>query len=419
MTIKIGLFGLGTVGSGLLTLLAEQNNKIKASTGLDFTVKTALVSTLTKDRPGLDPAIQLTTDPNDILNDPEIDLVVEVAGGTGSAKGWIKSALSSKKPVITANKDLIATAGQELIELANKAQVPLLYEAAVAGGIPIITTLQNYYRTDTIRSLAGIVNGTTNYMLTQMAQNGLSYEKALKQAQELGFAEADPTNDVAGYDAAYKAIILARLVFGLESTLDELAITGIQEITDDDIAAVKVLGGQLKLLFTINQVGEDSIALSVSPQVILPDSPLSQVHNENNAIVVNSDNLGQTMYYGPGAGARPTAQAVLADILLAATATKESHQVFSSENMRLAEPNVQAYCWILNSKTHESIESAVHELDDELNGYIVRQGSHENSNNGSQLVLYTKEITTANHDRLLKELTQKRTLNKEFVIYPC
>ncbi|CAK1248183.1 Homoserine dehydrogenase (ThrA) [Fructobacillus tropaeoli] len=416
MEVKIGLFGLGTVGMGLLTILEEQKEKISENTGLDLTVKTVMVSSLTKERPGLSSTIQLTTDPKDILDDPEIDLVVEVAGGTGSAKNWIKSALASKKPVITANKDLIATAGEELLDLANKAQVPLLYEAAVAGGIPIIGTLREYFRTDTIRSLAGIVNGTTNYMLTQMADNDLSYETALKQAQDLGFAEADPTNDVAGYDAAYKAIILARLVFGLEAGLKDIQITGIQKITDEDIAAVKTLGGQLKLLFRIDQISADSVAVIVAPQVVLPQSPLSQVHNENNAIAVNSDNLGQTLFYGPGAGARPTAQAVLADILAAATAPKDAKQPLPEREMTLAGERAQAYCWILNTTGANNVSQ---DTKDELRSLIVRQASHENNRLGSQLVLYTKEMSKDQHDALLDALTTNRTLAKEFVIYPC
>ncbi|WP_114675010.1 homoserine dehydrogenase, partial [Fructobacillus ficulneus] len=340
---------------------------------------------------------------------------VEVAGGTGSAKNWISQALASKKPVITANKDLIATAGLELQDIATKAQVPLLYEAAVAGGIPIISTLRQYYRTDTIRSLTGIVNGTTNFMLTQMAQNGLSYDQALKQAQDLGFAEADPTNDVAGYDASFKALILARLVFGVQANLTDIKITGIQKITANDIAAVNVLGGQIKLLFAIDQVNADQVSLFVAPQVVTGDSLLAQVHNENNAIAVNSDNLGQALYYGPGAGARPTAQAVLADIIEAAFAPKEARQPAPIKSMTLTAPHAQAYCWIMNEPTPATSPN----LAPELTALISQQGNHEINENTSQLVVFTKELTQDQHNQLLSAFSTNHSLSQEFVISPC
>ncbi|WP_288531705.1 homoserine dehydrogenase, partial [uncultured Secundilactobacillus sp.] len=228
--IKIGLVGLGTVGSGVLQMLTSNQDKIANITGRSLTVKTIVVHNIDKPRTVDLTGIQLTSDLNAIMDDPEIQIVVEVMGGIHPAKEIITQLLQAGKHVVTANKDLIANAGEELATTARDTHTDLMYEASVAGGIPILRTIVNSFAADHILEVKGIVNGTTNYILTQMQQHGRSYEEALQQAQKLGFAEADPTNDVAGIDAAYKMIILSQFAFGTQLSLDKMAVTGIDNV---------------------------------------------------------------------------------------------------------------------------------------------------------------------------------------------
>ncbi|MDF7636858.1 homoserine dehydrogenase [Leuconostocaceae bacterium ESL0958] len=360
MTIHIGLFGLGTVGQGLVTLLAEQADNLEARIGQPVRVKTALVSSLTKKRPALPATIQLTTDPAD-LTAPDIDLVVEVAGGSSPAKTVIEQALQAGKAVVTANKELLASHGPALKALASRAGQPLKYEAAVAAGIPIISTLDQYYATDTVTGLVGIVNGTSNFILTQMATAGQSFSAALQQAQTLGFAEADPSNDLDGLDAAYKAIILTEECFGFSPSLTDIDRTGIRSVTAADQAAVQAAGGQIKPLFKIQKTAAQALAITVAPCVLLNDQLLAHVANENNAILVNSRNLGQAIYYGPGAGARPTAQAVLADILTILTNRPQTRRLPQSA-WSVTAKDKQAYCLFYKTGDHWFLPATLEKL---------------------------------------------------------
>ena len=246
--INIGILGLGTVGSGVVKMLTEHAEKISLITGRKLVVKTVVVHDLTKKRTVDMTGINVTDDIDVLLNDSEIKLVVEVMGTVKTAKEYIKRALKAKKHVVTANKDLIATHGPELTSLALKQGCDLYYEASVAGGIPILRTIVNSFAADKIVEVKGIVNGTTNYIMTQMNQAGISYEQALAQAQELGFAEADPTNDVEGIDAAYKMIILTQFAYGKDITLDDVKIEGISGVKLADIEEAKRLGYKIKLL---------------------------------------------------------------------------------------------------------------------------------------------------------------------------
>lgn len=238
MAIKIALLGLGTVGSGVLKIIKDNQKKIKQTSGEEIIIKKALVRNIEKHKNMAD-TVELTTDFTDILNDSEIKIVVELIGGLHPTKEYITEALKSGKNVVTANKDLMATYGSELISIAAKNKCDLMYDASVAGGIPILRTIRKSYAGDIISEIQGIINGTTNYILSQMGENGLSYDEALKKAQELGFAEADPTNDVTGKDAAYKIVILSKFAFGTKIGIDDFTIEGINNLQAFDIEQAK------------------------------------------------------------------------------------------------------------------------------------------------------------------------------------
>ncbi|MBD5068608.1 homoserine dehydrogenase [Ligilactobacillus apodemi] len=312
--IKIGILGLGTVGSGVVKLLQDNAHKITNITGCELKVKTAVVRNVNAHRNVDLTGIELTDDFTKLLNDDEIEIVVEVMGTVDTAREYIKRLLQAKKHVVTANKDLIALHGPELSELAKENKCDLFYEASVAGGIPILRTIVNSFAADQVESVLGIVNGTTNFILTQMTQNGLSYAAALKLAQEKGFAEADPTNDVTGKDAAYKMIILTQFAFGKDITLDEVKLAGIDGIQLEDIKEAAQLGYTLKLL-GIAKLINGKLAVSVGPVLVNNSRPLAAIQNENNAVLVTGKAVGETMFYGPGAGELPTANSVLSDII--------------------------------------------------------------------------------------------------------
>lgn len=318
MEIGIGLFGLGTVGSGVVKILQQNANQITQRTGSHLVVRHAVVHNLNKPRTGFTQDFQITDNPEDILGNDEIQIVVEVMGGIDYAYDIIKRALMAKKHVVTANKDLIASRGQELAELANQNGVDLYYEAAVAGGVPILRTLSSSFTADEISRVAGIINGTSNFILTQMATNGLTYAEALKLAQDKGFAESDPTNDVEGFDAAYKLIILSNFSFGVQPVMDDVTITGIADLTDSDINDAHGFGYAIKLLGVAQRVG-NALSIEVSPHLVSFNHPLATVNNENNAVLVNGESVGEVMLYGPGAGEMPTANSVLSDLTNVAT----------------------------------------------------------------------------------------------------
>ncbi|MBC8081318.1 MAG: homoserine dehydrogenase, partial [Gorillibacterium sp.] len=282
--------------------------------GTSIEIKRILVKCLDKERNiPIDP-IKLTDNVEDILNDPEIDVIIEVLGGIEPSKEYLKTALCNGKHIITANKDVVALHGTELMELAQKYKCDMMYEASVAGGIPIIRTLTDGFSSDRITKIMGIVNGTTNYILTKMSQEGAAYGDVLKEAQDLGYAESDPTSDVEGLDAARKMTILAKLGFNVNVELSDLSVKGISQITKEDIAYGKKLGYEVKLLGIAERKG-DSISVSVQPTMIKLNHPLASVGGVYNAVYVNGEAVGETMFYGPGAGEMPTATSIVADLV--------------------------------------------------------------------------------------------------------
>lgn len=312
-TIQIGMLGLGTVGSGVLQMIQHNEDKVVNVTGRQLNVKRVLVNHPERHQDVAD-KIELTTSVEDVINDDEIQIVLELIGGIHPAKEYIEAALRNHKNVVTANKDLLATYGPELVKLAHDHHCDLMYEASVAGGIPILRTITNSFAADKITEVKGIVNGTTNYILTQMSQQGWSYDQALKAAQQLGFAEADPTNDVTGKDAAYKMVILSQFAFGTQLTVDDFAVTGIDHLNGFDVQQAGKFGYVIKLV-GIAQVIDDGVFVEVAPTLVPADHPLATINNEYNAVMVTGEAVGDTLFYGPGAGGLPTANSVLSDII--------------------------------------------------------------------------------------------------------
>lgn len=317
-TVSLGLLGLGVVGSGVIKLIEEHQEKLAHQLGCGIDIKKVLVRNLDKAREVEVNSNYLTTDPNDVLHNPEIDVVVEVMGGIDEAKAHILEAFSTKKHVVTANKDLIALHGPELEKVANQNQCDLFYEASVAGGIPILRGLSDGLASDRIEQVMGIVNGTTNYIMTKMDEEGVSYEDALKEAQELGFAESDPTADVEGLDAARKMAILSRLAFSTDVDLSDVEMSGISNIELADLQYGKQLGYTMKLIGFANCHGQQ-VEVNVQPTFLNENHPLAAVKNEYNAVYVNGEAVGETMFYGAGAGSLPTATAIMADVVTVIT----------------------------------------------------------------------------------------------------
>ncbi|KAB7706267.1 homoserine dehydrogenase [Bacillus aerolatus] len=312
--VKVGLLGLGTVGTGVVKMIQNHQEQLVHQVGCPVSIKKVLVKNPDKVRDvELDSSL-LTTDPYEVINDPDIDVIVEVIGGIEETRKYIIDALNLKKQVVTANKDLIALHGSELQKVAAENGCDLLYEASVAGGVPIIKGLADGLASDKIQKIMGIVNGTTNYILTKMTKDGLSYETALKDAQDLGFAEADPTSDVEGLDAARKMAILARLAFSMEIELDDVSVSGISSVSKDDLKYGSMLGYTMKLIGYANQEDERA-EVSVQPTFLENDHPLASVHDEYNAVYVYGEAVGETMFYGPGAGSLPTATSIVSDVL--------------------------------------------------------------------------------------------------------
>ncbi|MFD1672934.1 homoserine dehydrogenase [Agrilactobacillus yilanensis] len=311
--IKIGMLGLGTVGSGVVQIIQEHQEKISQITGRHLEVKRVAVRNVAAHKDEFKD-IELTTDVNAVLNDPEIPIIVEVMGSIQPAMDYIVQALENGKNVVTANKDLIAQHGSELVKIAKKNNVDLVYEASVAGGIPILRTIVNSFAADQIEDVKGIVNGTTNYIMTQMVTKGMTYQAALKSAQELGFAESDPTNDVEGIDAAYKMIILTQFAYGTNVKLSDLTVEGISKIDAADIKQARTMGYTMKLVGESAEIN-GQLAVSVAPALVPLEHPLATIQNENNAVLVKGAAVGTTMFVGPGAGKMPTANSVLSDII--------------------------------------------------------------------------------------------------------
>jgi homoserine dehydrogenase len=313
-TIRVGLIGLGTVGSGVVEILGRHRADFVSRAGVD--IELARFADRSEERfsaLGLPPEA-CTTDAADIINDPDIDVVIELIGGTGIAREFVLAALKAGKSVVTANKAMMATAGQEVMSAAEASGVDIAFEASVGGGIPIISPLKHSLTSNEILKVMGIVNGTTNYMLTRMAEDGLDYDSALAEAQERGFAEADPTADVDGLDAAAKIAILSSIAFNSRVVLDQVHAEGIRGIDPADIEYARQIDHTIKLL-AIGHRNNGGLEVRVHPTMIPSSHPLASVNGVYNAIYVVGDAVGQTMFFGEGAGSLPAASAVVGDLI--------------------------------------------------------------------------------------------------------
>ena len=410
--VKVGIVGLGVVGTGTLQILLNERNSIHEKTNVWIDV--AKACDINTDRNfgfEFDKNI-LTKDYNDIINDPEISIVIELIGGYTIAKEIIMKAIKAKKHVVTANKALIAKFSKEIFSEAKSNGVKVFYEASVGGGIPIITPLQESLVANNITQLKGIINGTANYILSQMTMNGSDFDETLKKAMELGYAEADPTFDIEGIDTAHKITILASLAFGGYIDFEKVSVLGITKITKDDIKFAQEFGYNIKLLATANK-NEDGVEVRVQPTLIDKSEILASVNDVFNAIEVVGDYVGKTLFYGRGAGMNPTGSAVVADIVkLAAEDRKykgEYHYNIENElNLRDADKSISKYYVRLTvkdevgmlafitdkfSKNSVSIESML-QLPKKYNGKVV------------SLIFITHDIAEKNLKKAVAEIGQ-------------
>jgi homoserine dehydrogenase len=315
--VRVGLLGCGHVGSALVRLIEANAASIEARAGVKIEVAKVAVRNLAKERDVDLAADRFTHDTDEVAADPDIDVLVEVIGGIEPARTLILRALRAGKPVVTANKELLANFGRELFETAEANGVDLLFEASVCGGIPLLRPLRESLAGDRIRRITGIVNGTTNFVLTRMTESGASFHEALAEAQTLGYAERDPTADVEGFDAAAKAAILASIAFGSRVVAGDVYSEGISGVSPSDIASARELGYVVKLLALAEEV-DGEIAVRVHPAMVPVNHPLAGVKDSFNAVFIEADAAGSLMFYGRGAGGMPTASAVLGDLLDAA-----------------------------------------------------------------------------------------------------
>jgi homoserine dehydrogenase len=311
--INVGIIGFGTVGSGTARILLENRDVLKERLGFEINLKKIATRSVNKERGVKVSEGVLTADVNDVLNDPDIHIVAELIGGINPAKDFILQAISKGKHVVTANKALIATEGKEIFKAAQKAGVEIGFEASVAGGIPIIKVVREGLIANRIHAVYGIINGTSNYILTKMTEENVEFSDALKEAQKQGFAEADPTMDIEGIDSAHKLAILAFLSYGIPIPFDDISVEGISQITTQDIEFASEFGYKVKLL-AIAKESDNEIELRVHPTMLPEDYLIAKVEGAFNAIYVEGDATGATLYYGSGAGDMPTGSAVVSDI---------------------------------------------------------------------------------------------------------
>lgn len=321
--LKIGIIGLGVVGTGVVKALSKFEN-----------IKILKAAVRNKNKKREVNVQYITDDPFEIANDPEIDVVVEVAGGVDPCLEVLKTAIKNKKHIVTANKELLAKFGDEIFSLANENNVTVLYEAAVAGGIPIIGPIKTTLRGNEFNKVMGILNGTTNYILTKMEEDGVSYLECLKDAQKLGYAEADPTNDVEGFDTMFKIAILSNIVFHKKIDYKKIYREGITRISQDDIKCAKELGYKIKLIGLAQKLENDELDIRVHPVLVEENSMLAKISNAINTVQLEGNPVGSVMFTGPGAGEGPTASSVVGDILAIAAEISYTDTILPSTRVK-------------------------------------------------------------------------------------
>ncbi|MBB4827099.1 homoserine dehydrogenase [Sporosarcina luteola] len=408
--INIGLLGFGVVGSGVAKILHEHRDDLSHKLGVPVKINKVLVKDVNKKRNTDLPAEIFTTDLDEIIADPAIDLIVEVIGGTNEAKQAIERSLRAGKGVVTANKDVMAQSGLELLQLADENRCDLFYEASVGGGIPLIRTLEDGLASDRIRALTGIVNGTTNFILTKMKHEKKTYEEALKEATELGFAEADPSADVDGIDAARKMVILASLAFSTDVSMEDVFVRGMKEIRTGDLELAEQFGYTIKMAGSAKK-DEDGIEVAVEPVFVPNSHPLASVNNEFNAVYVYGDAVGETMFYGPGAGSLPTATSVTGDIiaacrnLLLGVNGKRLHAPQFKCKIKSDSQKYARYFHRISVKDEVGVLTKLSAVYSNHGASLATVIQHADKNNGGvDLIMITHEISRQQHLDIMKEL---------------
>ncbi len=412
-TVKLGILGMGTVATGLINIIELNNSKIIETINKNLAVSKVLVKSLNKKREVSLPQNVYTTDAYEVINDKDTQIIVELIGGINPAYEYIKAALNNKKHVVTANKALIATHGGELEDLAAANGVKLMYEASVAGGIPILNTISESLAANEFEKIIGIINGTTNYILTQMAESGLEYDQAVKEAQRLGFAEADPSSDVEGDDAAYKIAILSNIAFGQRIEIKNVPKEGITKISKEDITYARELGYNIKLLASaVKNDGE--LELSVHPAFIPAEHPLSTVKNEFNAVFLKGNAVGELMFYGKGAGSLPTGSAVLGDVMsIVKNSQRDNTEIKKSDRYKIADKAFKPYYIRLEVIDKPGVLAKIagvfgaHGIS--LASVMQRQ---KNGNNTAPLVFITHKAYRKSIDEALNEISRFEEVTK-------
>lgn len=408
--IRIGLLGCGNVGAALVDLVERQRATIAGRTGLTLEIARVAVRNIARQRAVNLPEGVLTRDAASVVDDPSIDVVVELIGGIEPARELILAALKSGKPVVTGNKELLANMGSELYAAADSAGRDLLFEAAVAGGIPLIRPLRESLCGEPITRVMGIVNGTTNYILTKMSDEGASYADALAEAQSLGYAERDPTADVEGFDAGAKAAIIASIAFGARVRAGDVYHEGISKITADDIAVADRMGYVVKLLAIAERdAASGEISVRVHPSMVPKQHPLASVRDSFNAVFIEGDAVGSLMFYGRGAGGNPTASAVLGDLIDASVnlrkGTHASLGMFAPATIRPIDESRSEYYLPLDVVDRPGVLHAVTGVMAE-HGVSIRAAEQHGRSPDAQLMFITHEAREADVQATLRQLRE-------------
>ncbi|MCR8644127.1 homoserine dehydrogenase [Paenibacillus sp. N1-5-1-14] len=408
--IKVGLLGLGTVGTGVVRIIEGHQEDLQRKTAsAQISIEKILVQNLEKERTVYVNRDLLTDQAEDVIANSEIDIVIEVMGGVELARAYILEALERGKHVVTANKDLMALHGPEILAKAAEKGCDVFYEASVAGGIPIIRTLIDGFSSDRITKIMGIVNGTTNYILTKMSQEGAAYADVLKEAQDLGYAEADPTSDVEGLDAARKMTILSTLGFNSSVDLKDVEVKGISQVTKEDIAYGKQLGYEVKLL-GIAESQDDHISVSVQPTMVKKSHPLSAVNGVFNAVYVYGEAVGETMFYGPGAGTMPTATSVVADLVAvirnmqAGVSGREIFKPYKEKKLKTDEQISSKYFLLLHVDDKAGVLAKITQVFSQYDVSLESVLQHPNQHNpDAEIIIITHGANRASMNNVIAE----------------
>ncbi len=421
--IRVGVLGFGVVGSAFCDILHRQHDRLARRTGLDIQVVAAARRNWPEELPTFAPAKRYSS-PLELVEAEDVDVVVELMGGTGLAVEAIKKALTLGKPVITANKAALSICGDELFELAERTATRIGYEASVAGGIPIIQTIVHTLAGDTINEICGILNGTCNYILTKMDEEGLEFEPALRQAQELGYAEADPSADIDGWDTAHKTSILARLAFETPVDVNEMPVRGIRNVNIKDIDAAKELGYKIRLLGTLI-ARDNTLEALVAPHLISNSSTLALANGPDNAIEIISHNSNKLFLHGPGAGGYPTANSVVNDlirILLEGNNTI-SNTGFASTSTRartLKSSNATRRYIRVDAPNQPGVLAKISQACAQSNiniSSIIQHGEKHTADENVSVIITTSNATSENYKNLLQKLEQQFSTS-EIIWYP-